>query len=145
MKAVLKNMMMAYSGKCDGLVYYYNPRLDRVLVRSLPEWTPTSSNRRLSQISSNLKALAISSAFRSDMITYTELYRHEYRDRNCVSWYNLFNKMMWNMTKLYGTDLALLSRAMIEDGDLPCRSIKNAVEGGLLPPVNGWERMDSSI
>ncbi len=26
-------MLMAYRGTCDGLIYYYSPQLDRLLVR----------------------------------------------------------------------------------------------------------------
>ncbi|NLW18546.1 MAG: hypothetical protein GXY81_02525 [Candidatus Cloacimonetes bacterium] len=34
MKVTFKNMIQAYQGKCDGLIYYYNPRLKRMLCRS---------------------------------------------------------------------------------------------------------------
>ncbi len=160
MKAILKNMMLAYSGKCDGLVFYYNPRLERVLVRRLPKSAPTENNRRMGRIANNLKALGLSAGFRMDLIHYTELYRREYRDTNCASWYNLFNKLMWALAKAYSLegiplasgsagltpiDLETLSRAQIEAGNLPCASVKKAVEAGLLQPVPGWERLDKPI
>jgi hypothetical protein len=31
MKVLFKNLLKAYSGQCDGLVYYYNSQLNRVL------------------------------------------------------------------------------------------------------------------
>ena len=34
MKVYFKNMLKAYRGACDGLIYYYNPRLNRLLVRA---------------------------------------------------------------------------------------------------------------
>ena len=160
MKATLKNMMLAYSGECDGLVYYYNPRLDRVLVRCLPVSKITENNRRLGRSANNLEALGLSEGFRLDLIHYTELYRREYRDNNCTSWYNLFNKLMWALAKNYSLegiplasgqpgltpiDLETLTRAQIETNDLPCRSVKQAVTAGLLPPVPGWERLDSLL
>lgn len=145
MKATLKNIIQAYSGKCDGLVFYYNPRLDRMLVRTLPDWKPTESNRRLSSVASNLKSLNISPQYRLDLIAYTELYRREHRDNNCSGWYNLFNKLMWAMSKQLNIDLESLSKVEITNDDLPCRSVKRAVEAGLLPPVTGWERLDAEI
>lgn len=145
MKATLKHMLLAYSGKCDGLVYYYNPRLDRVLVRTLPRAKITEYNLRLGRIAKNLKALGLSEGFRLDLINYTELYRHVCRDSNCTSWYNLFNKLMWAMQKQLGTDLESLTRDQITSQNLPCASVKKAVEAGLLPPVPGYERMDSQI
>ncbi|HOZ01959.1 MAG TPA: hypothetical protein PLG20_09080, partial [Candidatus Syntrophosphaera sp.] len=114
MKAILKNALLAYSGKCDGLVFYYNPRLERVLVRALPRWKPTASNRRLADIAHNLKALGLSPGFRLDLVNYTELYRRQYRASNCACWYNLFNKMMYALAKEYGVDLATLTRAGID-------------------------------
>ena len=42
MRAYFKNMLLAYSGACDGLIYYYN--------------------RRLGRTAANLKALAPSTA-----------------------------------------------------------------------------------
>jgi len=145
MKATLKNILLAYSGKCDGLVYYYNPRLDRMLVRTLPVWKPTENNHRLARIAKNLKALEISGDYRLDLITYTELYRREYKDINCTSWYNLFNRMMWALRKKYGTDLEHLTRAQIYSGELPCLNVKKAVEADLLPPVTGYARLDHNI
>ncbi len=160
MKAILKNMMLAYSGKCDGLVFYYNPRLARVLVRSLPEAPITENNRRLARIARNLKALGLSPGFRLDLIHYTELYRRQYRDSNCTSWYNLFNKLMWALAKAYSLegiplapgepgltpiDLETLTRAQIEAVNLPCSSVQAAVAAGLLPSVPGWERLDNQM
>ncbi len=145
MKAALKNILMAYTGKCDGLVFYYNPRLERVLVRSIPVFTPNENNHRMGRIAHNLKALNVSEGFRLDMITYTELFRKEWKEPSCNSWYNVFNKMMWAMNKLLGVDLETVTRLQIETQELPCRSVKSAVEGGLLPPVTGWQRLDQTL
>jgi hypothetical protein len=145
MKATLKNILLAYSGKCDGLVYYYNPRLDRMLVRTLPVWKPTENNHRLARIASNLKKLDLSEDYRLDLITYTELYRREYKDMNCNSWYNLFNKLMWALQKQLGIDLELLTRAQIYADNLPCQTVKRSVEAGLLQPVAGYDRLNHYI
>lgn len=137
--------MLAYSGKCDGLVFYYNPRLDRMLVRKLPVWKATQSNHRLARVAKNLKALNLSEEYRLDLITYTELYRHELRDSNCTCWYNLFNKLMWAMSKKLDIDLESITREQIFSENLPCQSVKRAVQAGLLPPILGYERLDSAF
>jgi hypothetical protein len=36
MKVTFKNMLLADSGKCDGIVYYFNARLGRVIARKIP-------------------------------------------------------------------------------------------------------------
>jgi hypothetical protein len=48
MKVTFKNMLLADSGKCDGIVYYFNARLGRVIARKIP---------------SNLRSLALCSIF----------------------------------------------------------------------------------
>ena len=62
MRAYFKNMLLAYSGACDGLIYYYNRRLGRVLVRPYVKPRPTENNRRFGRTAANLKALAPSTA-----------------------------------------------------------------------------------
>jgi len=42
-------------------------------------------------------------------------------------------------------DLETISRAHIQYHDLPCRSVRRAVEAGLLPPVRGYEELDSEL
>ncbi|NLM90621.1 MAG: hypothetical protein GX179_05475, partial [Candidatus Cloacimonetes bacterium] len=42
-------------------------------------------------------------------------------------------------------DLKTLTRQQIFADNLPCKSIKSAVEAGILPPVNGYERMTALI
>ena len=145
MKAILKNMLLAYTGKCDGLVFYYNKRLDRVLARSLPQWKPNANNDGLSRVAHQLKALEVSEGYRRDLKTYTELYRARYGDSNCVGWYNLFNKLMWALSKDCNIDLAGITREQIYSGDLHCVSVKRSVEAGLLPEVDGYERLDCSL
>jgi hypothetical protein len=42
-------------------------------------------------------------------------------------------------------DLRTISRETIYQNDLPCKSVKQAVEAGLLPVVKGYERMNAEI
>ena len=55
--------------------------------------------------------------------------------------WGLFLKLMWAMAKMRGLDLEFLTRETIESENLPCRSVKDAVEAGLLPMVKGYEWM----
>ncbi|PKN72129.1 MAG: hypothetical protein CVU50_08275 [Candidatus Cloacimonetes bacterium HGW-Cloacimonetes-3] len=147
MEVVFKNMLHAYSGKCDGLVYYYNRRLNKVIARRLPVTKPHAGNARLSAISANLKALNPSEAYRTDMKLYTELLRMQEgaKGNSFYSWSNVFRKLMFGMAKKYSLDLATLTRAQIYDDKLPCRSVQAAVEDGLLVGVKGWERFASEM
>lgn len=158
MKVFFKNMLQAYRGKCDGLVYYYNPRLNRMIARPHVKRRETEQNRLFAAIGANLKLIQPSEGFKRDLADYCDKYNRKARNytRPLNNWYNAFTKMMWNLAKTYSLegpplgsaeglsaiDLRSLSRADIETHDLPCRSVKRAVEAGLLDAVKGYELLD---
>ena len=148
MKVYFKNMLQAYRGTCDGLVYYYNPRLQRILVRPHVKPRPSAQTRRFAAIARNLKALAPSEAFKTDLAVYTDIYNRRLGSRRrpekiLSNWYNAFMVMMYALPQAETyIDLEAITRAQIEANDLPCRSVKRAVEAGLLEPVPGYELLD---
>ena len=145
MKVYFKNMLQAYHGACDGLIYYYNPRLNRLLVRPHVKPRLNENNRRFAAIARNLKRIAPSQAFITDMTVYTDIHSRHARegDRIYSTWYSAFLKMMYALQASDpGIDLEFLERIHIETNDLPCRSVKRAVEAGLLETVPGYELLD---
>ncbi|MBW6513460.1 MAG: hypothetical protein K0B87_01755 [Candidatus Syntrophosphaera sp.] len=149
MRAYFKNMLLGYQGKCDGLVYYFNRSLNRVIVRPLVKPRPTENSRRFGRIASNLKALQPSIGYRSDLRVYVDIFNSRVANQDVVlqNWYNAFTRLMWNLAKSDPgyIDLETITRAQIEANDLPCRSVKRAVEAGLLDPVNGYELLDREM
>jgi hypothetical protein len=62
------------------------------------------------------------------------------------SWVNLYLKLMREMAKQDSTiDLITLTREDIFTKDLPCISVKKAVEAGLLPKVYDWQHLDREM
>lgn len=147
MKVIFKNMIQAYSGKCDGLVYYYNRRIGKLCVREYVKQKPTAQHSRFAAISSNLKALNLSPGYIQNLKDYTELYirRHDNHKLPVSNWYNIFMMLMWNLSREYNIDLLTLTRAQIEAEDLPCRTVKQAVQAGLLPVVRNYEKLDNAL
>ena len=149
MRAYFKNMLLAYSGACDGLIYYYNRRLGRVLVRPYVKPRPTENNRRFGRTAANLKALAPSAAYKSDLRVYVDIFNSRVASRDVIlqNWYNAFTRLMWNLAKQNPEyiDLETLTRSQIEANDLPCRTVKRAVEAGLLDPVHGYEHLTAAM
>jgi hypothetical protein len=161
MKAIFKNMILAYKGKCDGLVYYYNPRLNRMIVRPHVKPRPSAQTAVFSSISSNLKALAPSPGYVNDLRVYVELHNRKASNhrRPLLNWCNAYNKLMYALARSYyldgfkipdpepvppehsRIDLATLTRDDIYDASLPCLTVKRAVEAGLLQSVTGYELM----
>ena len=142
MKVIFKNMLKAYSGHCDGLVYYYNPRLNRVICRRhvIPKATP--QNARLKVVAARLKSLNIS----EDYITDLKFYAAIIRDHGShLNWRNVYVKMMYAMEKRYEIDLSTITREQVASLDLPCKSVRSAIDAGLLEPIVGYQRLISEM
>lgn len=147
MKATVKEGIKGFSGKLDGAVYYYHPRLKRTLMRRMPVMPIQEQNIALGNAARQIKALDPSEGYRNDF----QLYLMKLRDRDDTvtlpSWYSLYIKMLWAMQNLYPetVDLKTITRTQILEQNLPCRSVKTAVEAGLLPTIPGFEYMTREI
>ncbi len=89
-----------------------------------------------------------SQAYKEDLTWYLELYNQLKQSKFTPvhSWNNLFMKVMFTMAKTFpGIDLKTLTRQQIYDDNLPCISVKSAMEAGLLPEVKNYKRFNHNI
>ncbi len=147
MKVRIKNGITGYKGKSDGMVYYYLPNCEVTIGRSLPEsFTEAAQHKDYRAIAQNLRKIKPSQAYKDDFKVYTALYKEmPERDFKVSSWYNLYIRLMWDLQRAGLIDLKTVTKAQIVSGNLPCKSVKNAVEAGLLLPVLNWQTLDNSI
>ena len=147
MKVKFQYGLAGYTGKADGLVFCYNRRLGRVYARkNVPPKLVENHHQRGSI--TNLHSLQPSIGFKNDLRLYLLRYNGlpENADKTMYSWVNIYLKMMYQMAKLYPeTDLEHLTRDYIYTNNLPCSSVKRAVEAGLLPKVRDWEQLDQTL
>lgn len=143
MKARLGSFFHSFSGKADGMVYYYNRRLGKVIAREYVKPRPSKANQRFGQVNENLRILGPSEGFKMDLRVYVDIYNSMIRnlEKPLLNWYNAYTKMMWAMARDLGLDLATLTRDEIETQGLPCRRVKDAVQAGYLPRVKGFETL----
>lgn len=104
-------------------------------------------NHDYRDISRQIKAIEPSEAYRSDFRNYLNVLRERDQEIRLPSWYSLYIKMLWAMQAKFPelVNLKSISKAQIIEQDLPCRSVKRAVEAGLLPRIPGYEYMDREI
>lgn len=148
MKVMFKNLIQGYTGKADDYVIYYNRRLNCVIMRERPVYRNHPAQSPFRAVMKNLKALNPSQAYRRDAAAYVEQYNKLPASRNCilVSWANLYQRIMWMMKRVMPeVDLAALNKEQILLQELPCKSIKAAVDAGLIPRVRGYGAWDSEI
>jgi hypothetical protein len=147
MKANMKEQIKGFSGKLDGMIYYYHPRLKKTLMRKAPKMPHQQMNEDYTVISRQIKALTPSDAYKYDFKGYLNELKNHDETANYPSWYAVFTSMLWKMKAKYPdtVDLKTITRDQIEAENLPCRSVKAAVEDGLLKPVPGWELLNKLI
>jgi hypothetical protein len=96
----------------------------------------------LGSISKNIFGIKPSEEYISDLRDYLLRYNklRDTRHSPILSWSVLYNKLMRAMAKADPSlDLRTITRDEIYTKNLPCISIKKAVEAGLLPKVLDWQ------
>lgn len=143
MKVLFKNLINGYTGVQDDYVMYYSRRFNKVIMRQRPRFKNHPRHNVFRQIMQNLKALNPSEDYKQDLKTYCthyNLHRHSYD--NSVTQTNVWQKLLWMMARLKPeVDLKTITREQIYADNLPCISVKTAVEAGLLPVVTGYQNL----
>ncbi len=148
MKVKFQYGLAGYTGKADGLVFCYNRRMGRVYARKNISPKLVENHHKMGSITANLHSLQPSTGFKDDLRLYVMRYNGlpENAEKEMYSWVNIYLKMMHQLAKSYPEiDLKTITRDYIYDNDLPCISVKRAVEAGLLPPVTDWELLDRTL
>lgn len=149
MKVLFKHLIGGYTGKADDLCLYYNKYLNRVIIRRIPKVKLTQQHTDFALVSGQFRKLNISQAYKDDFKVYSDLYSRlrSVQNNPIGNWYGLFVKMMYAMAKVdpEHIDLKTITRAQIETENLPCRSIKQAVEAGLIPSVRNYDKLDNAM
>lgn len=147
MKATVKEGLKGFSGKLDGAIYYYHPRLRRTLMRKAPEMPKQPQNDDYRDISRQIKALQPSEGYRSDFRFYLNQLRDSDESVLLPSWYSLYVKMLWAMQAKYPdvVNLKTLTKAQVTEQQLPCRTVRAAIEDGLLVAVPGYQYLNNQM
>ncbi len=148
MKVKLEVRPTGLSGKIGELVYCYDRRTGTIIARRYAYPKITEHNRKVGSASANLFKLNPSKGYKENLYFYVDRYNglRENRNSRARSWVNIYLKMMYAMAKADPTlDLSTLTREEIQQRELPCLSLKRAIEAGLLPRVYGWEDFDKEI
>ena len=135
------------TGKVDDLVLYRNKRGNKLFARKHGVFTDHPGQAPFRSAQQAIYALQPSEGYKRNLREYLIGYNNlKINDgREVHAWNNLYNKLMFAMQRQTGIPLATLTRQMITDLELPCRSVKSAVEAGLLPMVKGMERLGAEI
>ncbi len=145
----MKRNLAGYSGTADGAIYYYNPKTGQTLMRPYVYPKLNHNNERMAAIMANLKLIEPSNGYRQNLKDYILRYNDskDYGHKPVSSWNNIWLKMMYALQKAMPeqVDLRTLTREQIYADDLPCKTVKAAIEAGLLPSMPGYKIWDKEI
>lgn len=149
MKATRANLLGEFTGKLDGLIYYRSRHTGKLYVRRCFTFKDHPRHAAYAAIQRNIFGIGPSQGYKADLKFYLLLYNQlpvaDYMP--LYSWSNLYVKLMFAMQTAdpAGIDLATITREEIIRRNLPCRTIRAAIEAGLLVPVCGYEGLDREI
>jgi hypothetical protein len=147
MKVHMIGFTPMFSGRDGDLVYYYNSKTRKSTVRKYLKPKQNEHHDRMAAVSFNLKNLNISKDYKRDLKWYCSQYNIAHSKKNScfISFYAMFMKLMWAMSKKLGIDLATVTREQIENDNLPCRTVHQAVDAGLIPNVRNYLSMTNQM
>ena len=149
MKVHFKYGLKGYSGNVDEAIYYYNPKSKLTLMRPYVYPKLNHNNERTTNIMANLKLINPSLGYRQNLRDYIMFYNEskDFGHKPLVGWNTAWLKLMFALQKAMPetVDLKTITREQIIDDDLPCKTVKAAIEAGLLPIMPDYERWNKTI
>lgn len=148
MKVKMNGRPWAYSGKADDLVFCYNRFSGTMYARKKTKHKRTAENERIGNTSRNIFGLNPSAGYKKDLQLYLLGYNRlsANRDKPLITWSAMYMHLMYAMAEnMADISLPTLTRENIYQQNLPCISIKAAVEAGVLPAVYGWESLEQLL
>jgi hypothetical protein len=149
MKVKYKHLLQGYSGNIDGLIYYTNRKTGVTLARKEFTFKNHPGQPGFRNAQKQIYAIAPSRDYQLNLKDYIVYYNdlEENQLKQLTTWSNVYNKLMYALQKAMPetVDLKTITRQQIYDQNLPCKTLKNAIDFGLLPKVDSYERWDKLI
>ncbi len=149
MKTTRVNLPVDFTGSIDGLIFYRRTPGGKIYVRKQFKFKDHPGQPKFAETQKAIYALRPSPAYKQNIKDYMQAYNQlpGNAENPLLSWTNIYNKLMFAMEKLLPGQVVLnkISRTQILAQNLPCITVKDAVEAELLPVVKGYERLNKPI
>ena len=147
MKRESKHIPADFTGSVDDMIYYRHKANGKIYARKSFTFKDHSGQAPFASAQKAIYALQPSQAYKQNLCDYLIGYNKLKINtgREAITWTNLYNKLMFAMQKKLGIPLTEITRAQIAEQNLPCQSVKAAVEAGLLPKVPDYQRFNKQI
>ncbi len=149
MKVKYRNQVHGLTGNNDGLIYYIDRKSGVTLARKKFTLKNHPEHPGFRNVQKQIYAVQPSREYIYNLTDY--IYDYNYLPGNELkhlrTWTNLYNKLMFAMLQAMPetVDLKTITREQIYSQNLPCKTLRDAIDAGLLPKVDGYERWDKPI
>lgn len=147
MKVISDKALRSITGRSEDMIYYTMGKTGKIYARRRFKFKDHPGQAPFAFAQRAIYALKPSAEFKEDLKIYMMLHNKlpEKRGNEVTAWTNIYNKMMFNMQKKLGVNLAEISREQIVEQKLPCINVHTAVQHGLLPEVGDTEHLIRQI
>jgi hypothetical protein len=149
MKVKYNQRFKGYTGHADGMIYYFDKKSGTTLARKMFTFENHPGQPAFRSAHRQIYTIQPSKFYtynlRDYIVEYNNLPENELKPMR--AWTNVFNKLMFAMQKALPeqVDLATITREQIYAQNLPCKTLKDAIDFGLLPKVKGYDKWTQSI
>jgi hypothetical protein len=149
MKVTFCYGVKGYRGNVDGMLFYEDKRTGVTYGRKEFTFENHPGQPQFRNVQQQIYAIKPSEDFIENLRDYLYYYNHlpENRLHRLRSWTNVYNKIMFAMQKAMPetVDLKTITREQVYEQNLPCKTLKAAIDAGYLPKVRGWEGYNNLI
>ena len=149
MKVKYNQRFKGYSGKADGMIYYIDGKSGVELARKAFTFKDHPGQPNFRSAQKQIYTVEPSRFYIQNLKDYLHTYNNlpGNETKQLRTWTNVYNRLMFAMQKAMPetVDLKTITRQQIYDQDLPCKTVKAAVEAGLLPIVKNYKAMTNEI
>jgi hypothetical protein len=149
MKVKYRYQLRGYSGNTDDMIYYFDKKSGVTLARRKFTFRDHPEHPGFRSAQKQIYAIQPSREYVYNLTDYISAYNYlpENELKPMRTWTNLYNKLMFALQKAVPetVDLKTITRQQIYEQNLPCKTLKDAIDYGLLPQVDGYERWDKQI
>ncbi len=149
MKATRAHLLGEFTGKLDGLIYYRRRNSGKLYVRRQFHFINHPCHAGFGSVQKAIYGIQPSEGYKQDLRDYLYAYNKlpESKLKRYETWTNIYAKLMYAMQSAMPetVDLQNISREQVIQQNLPCITVQQAVDAGILPQVKDYQRLCQRI
>lgn len=149
MKVTYSFGVKGFRGNVEGMIFYIDRKSGATLGRRMFTFENHPHHPNFRSAQRQIYAIQPSEGYISNLKSYNIFYNSlpENHHKPMKTWTNLYTRLMFLMQKAIPetVDLKTITREQIYEQNLPCKSVKDAIDSGLLPKPIDYQHLNNDI